>query len=90
MLNQDFAFKHLSKRKRASPAHVSFKNVHCFSILGREEGETQKPGVIIIKAVRGLEIGVGGSVSEPRWLGDTEALWGTAAWYWEPELGEQV
>lgn len=59
-------------------------------LYSREEGETQKPGVIIIKAVRGLEIGVGGSVSEPQWLGDTEALWGTAAWYWEPELGEQV
>ncbi|MGD1409715.1 hypothetical protein, partial [Enterococcus faecium] len=34
VLNQDFAFKHLSKRKRASPAHVSFKTVNCFSILG--------------------------------------------------------
>ena len=34
MLNQDFAFNHLSKRKRASPAHISFKTVNCFSILG--------------------------------------------------------
>ena len=34
VLNQDFAFNHLSKRKRASPAHVSFKTVNCFSILG--------------------------------------------------------
>ena len=34
VLYQDFEFNHLSKRKRASPAHVSFKNVHCFSILG--------------------------------------------------------
>src|SRR5574341_654661 len=33
MLYQDFEFNHLSKRKRASPAHVSFKNVHCFSII---------------------------------------------------------
>lgn len=33
VLNQDFAFNHLSKRKRASPAHVSFKTVNCFSIL---------------------------------------------------------
>ena len=32
--SRDFEFNHLSKRKRASPAHVSFKNVHCFSILG--------------------------------------------------------
>ena len=34
VLNQDFPFNHLSKRKRASPAHVSFKTVNCFSILG--------------------------------------------------------
>src|SRR5574337_585809 len=33
VLNQDFPFNHLSKRKRASPAHVSFKTVNCFSIL---------------------------------------------------------
>lgn len=46
------------------------------SLQQRGGRETQKPGVIIIKAVRGLEIGAGGSVSEPRWLGDAEALWG--------------
>lgn len=58
------------------------------SLQQRGGRETQKPGVIIIKAVRGLEIGAGGSVSEPRWLGDAEALWGAAAWCWQPELGE--
>ena len=33
VLYQDFELNHLSKRKRASPAHVSFKTVNCFSIL---------------------------------------------------------
>ena len=31
VLNQDFAFNHLSKRKRASPAHVSFNRQLLFN-----------------------------------------------------------
>lgn len=53
----------------------------CVFTAERRERKTQKPGVIIIKAARALEIGAGGSVSDPRWLGDAEASWGAArAW----------
>lgn len=47
----------------------------CVFTAERRERDSETR-VIIIKAVRGLEIGAGGSVSEPRWLGDAEALWG--------------
>lgn len=62
----------------------------CVFTAERRERKTQKPGVIIIKAARALEIGVGGSVSDPRWLGDAEASWAAAPWRRQAELGEQV
>ena len=52
----------------------------CVFTAERRERKTQKPGVIIIKAARALEIRAGGSFSDPRWLGDAEASWAAAPW----------
>ena len=85
-----WVFSLIWARQRGSNQITEQPGMLCVFTAERRERKTQKPGVIIIKAARALEIGAGGSVSDPRWLGDAEASWAAAPWRRQAELGEQV